>query len=719
MADDKTKIVAELVIDDSQAKKTIANWTKQNNNFAQKAQQANQKVAKQSKASLTQQKQQTQVQQQAQKSQQQHIAKTTQMQKQQIQQVAQQQQKYLRQAGGGPGGPGGGRGGRGGGGGPQDHLGFASGRGKWAGKMGGMGRFGMLGLGGGAVLGAAALYAGGVFRHGMQGYNAYVASGNSRAALHGMGTLNQVHRHAALGESLGYNLTEMRQGAKSVGRNTGNIGAVDQAAILSRYYGGSMDEVASHMGALTRSGTSFAQKGQGSKSLRKIMEDAVASGLDKSRAGEHLESVSSMIGQVGSRQTKKVDAAGISGLLSLLGKVGGEGFRGARGMALLSEIDSGIRSGGRDEYSDAFIMQSIGFGVAGSGMSYWDALKTKEAGLFGGDQVNTGLLDNIIANAKADGQDLDGTALHLHRMGVMGGLTAQQIEDFLVAYEGAKEGGDMEKTLKDWMDKAQPIDVQMLKINEDMLEIAKKQSERANKDEENGEELYKAVTDMQDILRSLWQTGIPTLVSILETIRDAVVAVARTFGADISAEGKALGRDIYKAEDVTLHTDLNTHRTAIDRHKKREENARASYAKAEELLAGGAAFDSEVDELMKSGNYRARFVAEDRVRRNALVAKAANKAMEKDSRTKRAQHEEKMNFAQLELWRRGAAEMDGDQSELLRSIEEAKAAVRTHRDDGKVGVGLQRDGNVITVVVEPGPGDPVNNHRTAPQPIPQ
>lgn len=510
-----------------------------------------------------------------------------------------------------------------------------AGGGGTGGKGGGRGRGGLMGrMAGGAMgmlkalpfAGVGAL-AGLVASHAAAGYGAYVGSAGARAGLQGLsGSHYSIDKQ--LGVRMGYDQNVMYGAARSIARQTGSMGAVNQAAILSRYYGGDMGEIGSFMGSLTRGGSADFRRPEGQKVLGRVMADAVKSGLNKSRAGEHLEAVASMIQQVGSRQAVDVDAGGISGLLSLIGRYGGEGLRGARGMNVLAGIDQGIRSGGTTEGSEAFVLQTIGFGRPGSNMDYFEAKRIQERGLFGGkDGPNIDLLMGMLKNAQEyAGGSREGAAYYLVKDGLAGNATMDQILELWDALDAA--GGDSEKikaAIEKISEEAKPIDEKMLSINEELLKVTQNQALDLNRLIEIGEELYPVVRTLVEYLQTLVDVLLPPIVWALELLtpddnnqtRDSrnverlskqrekrVGDLAYTVGAVMDAQGAQ------EAYDAVTKQIADTE-ASIEKHKEEQEKHRRVYR--------------EATQNMREGGYglpftdtRAKF-HEERVRKNTAM----------------------------------------------------------------------------------------------------
>lgn len=475
------------------------------------------------------------------------------------------------------------------------------------GRGGGRGRGGLMGrMAGGAMgmlkalpfAGVGAL-AGLVASHAAAGYGAYVGSAGARAGLHGLsGSHHSIDKQ--LGVRMGYDQNVMYGAARSIARQTGSMGAVNLAAVLSRYYGGDMGEIGSFMGSLTRGGSADFRGPEGQKVLGRVMTDAVKSGLNKSRAGEHLEAVASMIQQVGSRQAVDVDAGGISGLLSLIGRYGGEGLRGARGMNVLAGIDQGIRSGGTTEGSEAFVLQTIGFGRPGSNMDYFEAKRIQERGLFGGkDGPNIDLLMGMLKNAQEyAGGSREGAAYYLVKDGLSGNATMDQILELWDALDAA--GGDSEKikaAIEKISEEAKPIDEKMLSINEELLKVTQNQALDMNRLIKLGEDLYPLVRDLVEFLQRLVNDLLPPIVWALKLLAPGNKHTQDTRVALRSAEYR---------EDVTEGLNYAAS-TILD-----AEEAQEAYDVAVRNLAAAQATLANYDKEIASHEAAARAAVEDK-----------------------------------------------------------------------------------------------------------
>lgn len=607
-SDKDVEIRAVVTLDDSQFKQGMASASKVASKEAKSVDNLNKKSTQLTKKFFDHEKKHLKEKQKHLREEEKHIRNvssssqkqarlTKQQQLNELNQVRQLAQLVKRMQSGGGGGGGAsatGADSSGGGGGRRP-----GGRGSPAGRPSLARRIGGTLLGG--VARAAAFGIGAAKSFLMPGLDEYKQFGQVKASLMGMGgSLGDIS--GSLGQRLGYSLTDMYAGAKSAGRATGHIRAVNDAAVASRFYGGSIDEVTSLMGTITRTGggTFESQNSSGAKLLGKLLTEAVKSGLDKSRAAEHFEAVAQLATGVGMRQVGGVDVGGISAFASLIGQHGGEGLRGARGLNVLSQIDAGIRAGGKDSFSQGFLHHAIGFGLPGSNIDYLTARRIQQRGLFGGGKINTELLDNIFALAESESPDRKTAVFQLAESGLMGNLTDDQIEEFWDAYEKAKGDEESMTALLEKMQRdAKPIEEKMLDSTNqgvEYLDVVRQQAAITNQNIENGQQLWKASVEIQNVIRDILQKTLPFVKFLLEEIARLLRKITGTSEGESSARiEKLLDSPIYKmsGEQATnlrpeLETEIEKQRELIANLEHEYNKKKKEYE--EELSQPGSFF---------------------------------------------------------------------------------------------------------------------------------
>lgn len=394
--------------------------------------------------------------------------------------------------------------------------------------------------------------------------SSYEQQGRAGARLEGMGSLAGVNNplQVARSQRMGYSLTESYGHAATVGRQTGQVGATATAQEFSRIYGGSVEEVGGVMGQLTRGGSKFNSTGGGSgrRQMAKMFQDAVSSGLDASRTGEHLEAVGSLAEFAGSRSSRNVDFGQISGMLGLLGSTGRSGFQGARGASFLSGIDQGIRSGGVDDSSKAIGLQAMGFGYGGpNDVSYYEAEKMLEQGITG--EGGADRLDRIMRTmmaATGGGEELYNS---LKTSGFMGDATRQQIEDFVNDYQSKHRTG---RSTQDLIERFQGgsqgsiagrIQAAGTSTN---LRVNRQDARLDNRSAEQGSQLYDSFSDMQNLLNEMVDMAMPKVIDGLNGFADMIKSIQKENGwvGRVSSQDSAVNSrnraDVMNIEDEIL-----------------------------------------------------------------------------------------------------------------------------------------------------------------------
>lgn len=416
--------------------------------------------------------------------------------------------------------------------------GSSGGGGSAAGGMG-MGRMavGAAGAIGGLAVAGIGAYIGAALTQLNDGVQLYKKYATSKADLTGMSGVARLDDPEIIrrGERMGYSKLDTAQQAGTIGRQTGRIGATATAQEFSRASGATFDQVGSTMGTLTRAGQQFDERGGGAgrRQMAMMFRDAVTSGLDRSRTGEHLEAVSSIIQDVGGRTAGDVNAGGISSLLAWLGSTGKSGFQGARGANFMAGIDSGIRSGGNDDSSRAMVLQSMGFGFGGDEeVSYVEALRRQERGVFGAGGGEN--LDRVMETFKRQSGGGEEQLLAMRKSGVFGDATIDQLDDFRKEYERALATGDrsgINGQLEAMQAQGVDIQTQILEATKGgNLKMVEHLAAMDNRSLEHGEALIQSVMDMENLFNRLMDWGIPTMISGINAIADIAMRVADGLG---------------------------------------------------------------------------------------------------------------------------------------------------------------------------------------------
>jgi len=403
-----------------------------------------------------------------------------------------------------PNGPGGGGGGGGGGG--SSIGGYA--------------------LGGAVAIGAAVV---GVFANQLtKAISSYEQQAKASARLEGMGPLGGVNSpgQRLRSERMGYSLTESYGHAAVVGRQTGQVGATATAQEFSRIYGGSVEEVGGVMGGLTRGGQKFDATGGGAgrRQMAHMFRDAVSSGLDRSRTGEHLEAVSAIAEGVGSRTARDVDFSSISGLLGMMGSSGKSGLQGARGASVMSSMDEGIRSRG-DDSGLALLLAAAGHGQGGTNdKTYYEAQKRLDEGIFG--EGGAELLANIFRTFETHtggGEEMF-ESIKLSPVGQS--LTRSQIEDAYAAFQSGGAAG-----IAQFQARGPNIDGRIAEAaSSTNLKVNRHEAGLDNRSAAQGEKLYDSVMMLQTLVNDIVDRAMPQVISGLNVAAEAINTAAGALG---------------------------------------------------------------------------------------------------------------------------------------------------------------------------------------------
>lgn len=415
------------------------------------------------------------------------------------------------------------------------------------GGSGGGSSIGGYALGGALAIGGAVV--GVITSQLSKAISSYEQQARASARLEGMGSRGGVNSPAQVARSraMGYSLTESYGHAAVVGRQTGQVGATATAQEFSRIYGGSVEEVGGVMGGLTRGGQKFDATGGGAgrRQMAHMFRDAVSSGLDRSRTGEHLEAVSAIAEGVGGRSARDIDFSSVSGMLGLLGASGKSGFQGARGASVLSNVDEGIRSGGKDDSSRAIALAAAGYGYGGSNdVDLYTANKRIEEGIFGEDGAQ--FLDSILTLFRS--QTGGGNAMfdEMRQSGLFGSLTGSQIED-LVATVGAN-GGNTAAAISQFQTRGPSVEARIAgAASSSNLDISRHEAGLDNRSAAQGAQLYESVMMLQNLVNEIVDVAMPTVI-------DGLNGAANLIRATADAMGLTGGRDAVAAR-VNEHID--------------------------------------------------------------------------------------------------------------------------------------------------------------------
>lgn len=379
----------------------------------------------------------------------------------------------------------------------------------------------------------------------MEGYQKYVQFGRSVGRTIGQGGIGSID-YARAGE-LAFSEQETIEQAYGAARQTGHLGSVRTAQETSRFYGGSVDEAAGYMGTLTRAGSRFNETGGGAgrTQLFRMLRDATASGLDRSRVGEHLDAVAGAVEATGGRTAGDVDVSNISGLLSFIGASGRSGFQGARGMGVLQSIDAGFRSGGRDESSNARQLAAYGFGVPGQDTDYLTALLRQDQGIFGGEGTQGAEnLSTMIRSymASAHGNQ-DQAIVDANASGHFGDLGPNQIKALFETFNAS--GGNintMAAAIDDLRETQGSVEEQIRdNLQTGQAEVADRIAKLDNRLLELGRQIFPAVAEIQDAVVRIQDALLPSAITTLDIIADGISTLV-TFFTGRTAEQQAIDR---------------------------------------------------------------------------------------------------------------------------------------------------------------------------------
>lgn len=209
------------------------------------------------------------------------------------------------------------------------------------------------------------------------GYGAYADYAGSLAGLAGTGaTRKQMKGRSDSGIQYGYSAQETAEQARQIAIQTGSVGNVTQAQMLTRATTMDMSQVSGFMGSMTKAGG----MNNGSRDMKKIIALGFKSGIDQSRLPEYMQGVEKVVQQQGGMQGGDINALDYAGLLQAMGAGGASGLQGARGAAVFGKLNQAIIKPGGGEAGQALMLQAMGFGKPGGDTNYYEALKRQEKG---------------------------------------------------------------------------------------------------------------------------------------------------------------------------------------------------------------------------------------------------------------------------------------------------------------------------------------------------
>jgi hypothetical protein len=432
------------------------------------------------------------------------------------------------------------------------------------GGVGGAARF----AGGVAGMGVAAL--GGLFMGAtMSGYRKWAETERGIGSnLSGMST--PAHIRASLmrknqggrllGSNLGFSPGDSAGHSKIMGRSAGAM-SPHELQLAMRTTGMEASETGGIFGALRRSGQDFSAIGpggrtQGGKTMEKMIEKGLLSGLERGRLPEYFEGVSNLLEESQSKSSRDGDVGGISDMLSRLGASGLSGFQGQRGAAFLNQIQQGILNP-KGDAQHAFLLQSQKFGVPGGKTGYFEAELAREKGLGGGN------LDKIFETFKKmfggpDGKDHQNMA---QAMRGTFGTGLQQNLDFFAGMESgdprtkAAAKAAMEDAGKSWEDKA-------LKLFEDIGSELKHQTSMEEGQQDQGRIFAEQIKALEKMVHTL----VVEMTKVVLAIAELVTSISDYFNKE-SAKSREAAQEAMQltqlAGSTTLGPGVSTYKSAL------------------------------------------------------------------------------------------------------------------------------------------------------------
>lgn len=322
------------------------------------------------------------------------------------------------------------------------------------------------------------------------------------------GSVNDLARNKMTG--LGYSPEETLQAVRQFSRATGSGADSERGMTAARVLGLDTGEVSGLFGEMRRGAGGFGDKGF--KDFQKIMQAAVKGGVDASTLPEYLEGVKSFVQGAGGVSGGSVSGLPMAQILSLFGQSGIAGLQGARGAAIANKFDAAIKGPGGGEEGRAFILNTLGFGKAGGGASYYEATKQQELGLSGAGGAS--LIKQMIDNADRINGSKQEANLYLDKVT---GISLDYLEKIREAFDQ----GDQAK-VDQLLQSSTATELDVLKsIDENMrgfLGASKRAADVQVKDVTRGEAYSSAVEDMQDMMHRYLMTTMPLVQKTLEGV---------------------------------------------------------------------------------------------------------------------------------------------------------------------------------------------------------
>lgn len=326
---------------------------------------------------------------------------------------------------------------------------------------------------------------------------------------------NTIMEKLRAGEQYGYSVQESVDQMRGVARATGGIGLLQDIQATSRTTGMDIGEMTGFSGTLTRAGNQM--KGEkGRRLFARVLTDAVSSGLDDSRVGEHFDAVANMVQATAETEAGEVNTKQISGLLRNISGLGA-GFQGARGAGFLTKFDTVLKGGGGGDAERAFMLQSMGFGTPGGGTSFYDALKRMQRGIFGKDGA-----ENFVAmlrHAETVGGGGEETNYILNKLT---GVTLDQIETFRAAFSGGGLAG-LQRALDAEGDPEKDVQQRLVDGVRTFTEGARVQANLTNRLVDIGEQNIASVRELRSAVNDLGdKTIVPLMTDAFKLIVDVI-----------------------------------------------------------------------------------------------------------------------------------------------------------------------------------------------------
>lgn len=406
-----------------------------------------------------------------------------------------------------------------------------------------------------------------------RGVESYDQFDQSRASLsHLVGrrgyTPQMINEKLKAGAPYGYSAQDSIEQMRGLARATGGIGLLQDIQATSRTTGMDIGEMTGFSGTLTRAGNQM--KGEkGRRQFARILKDAVSTGLDDSRVGEHFDAVANMVQATAETEAGEVNTSQISGLLRNISGLGA-GFQGARGAGFLTKFDTALKGGGGGDAEKAFMLQSMGFGTPGGGTSFYDALKKMQRGIFGkGGAENFAALLQHAETVGGGGEETN------YLLNKLTGATLDQIETFRAAFSGGGIAG-LQRALDAEGDPERDVQQRLVDGVRTFTEGARIQANLNNRLVQIGEDNIESVRQMRSAINDLAdQTIVPLMTDAFRLIVDVIAPGIRTMADWLSGIFGTLREFINSLRSV-LH---------MDSAEPSQEQQAETFRKRDELLA--------------------------------------------------------------------------------------------------------------------------------------